>query len=85
MPRVVIYSTRVCPYCAAAKELLRRKGADFAEVDLTDQPEERAKLRERTGRTTVPQIFIGEKPVGGYDDLRALDNRGELERLLRDS
>jgi glutaredoxin 3 len=82
MPRVVIYSTRVCPYCAAAKELLRRKGVAFEEVDLTDQPEERARLRERTGRTTVPQIFIGDKSVGGYDDLRALDRQGELDRLL---
>jgi len=85
MPRVVIYSTRVCPSCAAAKELLCRKGIAFEEIDLTDQPEERARLRERTGRATVPQIFIGDRPVGGYDDLRALDNKGELDPLLAGS
>jgi len=82
MPRVVIYSTRVCPYCVAAKELLRRKGVAFEEVDVTDQSEARAKLRERTGRATVPQIFIGETHVGGYDDLRALDHQGKLDPLL---
>jgi len=83
MPRVLLYTTRVCPFCLAAKELLRQKGVAFEEMDLTDQPEARAGLRQQTGRTTVPQIFIGEKHVGGFDDLKALDHRGELDRLLQ--
>ena len=83
MPRVRIYTTRVCPYCLAAKELLRQKGVAFEEIDLSDPPETRARLQEQTGRTTVPQIFIGEKHVGGFDDLKALDHRGELDRLLQ--
>ncbi|OGP58096.1 MAG: glutaredoxin 3 [Deltaproteobacteria bacterium RBG_13_61_14] len=83
MPRVRIYTTRVCPYCLAAKELLRQKGVAFEEIDLTDPPEARVRLQEQTGRATVPQIFIGEKHVGGFDDLKALDHRGELDRLLQ--
>jgi len=83
MPRAVLYTTRVCPYCLAAKELLRRKGVAFEEIDVTDQPEARARLRERTGRATVPQIFIGDFHVGGFDDLQALESRGELDRRLQ--
>ena len=83
MPRVLVYTTRVCPYCLAAKELLRRKGVTFEEIDLTDQPEARARLREQTGRATVPQILIGDLQVGGFDDLQALDRRGELDRLIQ--
>ena len=82
MPLVRVFTTRVCPYCHAAKELLKKKGAAFEEIDVTDDPEARSHLREKTGRTTVPQIYIGQLHVGGFDDLRALDQAGKLDPLL---
>ncbi len=84
MKKVEIYTTPTCPYCHAAKALLSDKGAAFDEITVLD-PELRAKMTERAhGRRTVPQIFIGTTHVGGYDDMAALDRRGELDRLLAD-
>ena len=83
MPPVTIYTKSWCPYCSAAKKLLTEKGAAFTEIDIEKKPEARAEMIQKAnGRSTVPQIFIGEKHVGGCDDLYALDDRGELERML---
>ncbi|MFN3296634.1 glutaredoxin 3 [Caldimonas sp.] len=84
MPTVTMYTTQVCPYCIRAKQLLQQRGVrDLHEIRVDLQPEERLRMMERTGRRTVPQIFIGEVHVGGCDDLYALDQRGALEPLLR--
>jgi glutaredoxin 3 len=83
MARVLMYSTAVCPYCMRAEQLLHSKGVTEIEkirVDL--QPELRLAMMERTGRRTVPQIYINDEHVGGYDDLAALDHAGKLESLL---
>ena len=82
-PRVLMYSTAVCPYCVRAEQLLRARGVDEIEkvrVDL--DPERRTEMMEKTARRTVPQIFIGETHVGGCDDLIALDHAGKLVPLL---
>ena len=82
MPKVQIYTTQWCPYCNAAKSLLEDKGVTYEEVNAED-PEVRAAMVERAyGRRSVPQIFIGETHVGGYDDMAALDRRGQLDPLL---
>jgi glutaredoxin 3 len=83
MSKVTMYSTGVCPYCQMAERLLRSKGVatiDKVRVDL--EPERRVEMMEKTGRRTVPQIYIGETHVGGYDDLAALDRAGKLDELL---
>lgn len=83
MEKVLMYCTEVCPYCVRAEHLLHARGVSQIEkirVDL--QPELRAVMMEKTGRRTVPQIYIGECHVGGYDDLAALDHKGELAMLL---
>ncbi len=83
MAEVIIYSTRFCPYCHAAKRLLREKGVTFTEIDVTLDPETRRKMTELAGgRHTVPQIFIDGRHIGGYDDLSALDAAGGLDPLL---
>jgi glutaredoxin 3 len=80
---VDIYTTRFCGYCQSAKALLKRKGVPFNEIDVTGDPEERARMVERAdGGYTVPQIFIGSTHVGGSDDLHALNRAGELDPLL---
>lgn len=76
--RVVIYTTDYCGYCRRAKQLLTDRGIGYTEVDVTEDPEQRAWLAEKTGRRTVPQIFINEEPIGGYDDLVALARAGKL-------
>ena len=77
-----IYTTPTCPYCHAAKALLAEKGADYTEITVLD-PELRAAMTQRAnGRRTVPQIFIGETHVGGYDDMAALERQGRLDPLL---
>jgi glutaredoxin 3 len=82
-PEIVMYSTHVCPYCDRARALLQRKNATFREIKVDTQPEERAVMMTRTGgRRTVPQIFIGDRHVGGFDDMVALDRAGELDPLL---
>jgi len=82
--RVLMYSTAVCPYCTMAERLLKAKGIDEIEkirIDL--DPEQRALMMEKTGRRTVPQIYIGDTHVGGFDDLSALDREGKLDPLLQ--
>lgn len=81
--RIIVYTTPFCGYCTAAKKLLDRKGATYAEVDVMMDAQQRRLMLERSGgRRTVPQIFIGDRHVGGYDDLSALDANGELDQLL---
>lgn len=83
MSSIIIYTTRFCPYCVSAKELLRKKGVGFDEIDVTGDPAGRRAMSERSqGRTTVPQIFIGAQHVGGCDDLYDLDDAGQLDPLL---
>ncbi|WP_108398757.1 glutaredoxin 3 [Devosia submarina] len=85
MPKIEIYTTPTCPYCHAAKALLNEKGAEYTEITVLD-PTLRAAMTERAhGRRTVPQIFIGETHVGGYDDMAALDRQGGLDPLLQAS
>ena len=82
MPKVVMYTTMICPYCVRAKHLLQRKDVDFEEIRIdTDRVQMRI-MMERTRRHTVPQIFIGDFHVGGFDDLAAMEARGELDPLL---
>jgi glutaredoxin 3 len=82
MSKVTVYSSDFCPYCQRAKALLQVRGAVFEEIVVDGKPDVRARMTEITGRTSVPQIFIGERHVGGCDDLHALDARGELAPLL---
>lgn len=82
MAKIEIYTTPTCPYCHAAKSLLQGKGADYTEITVLD-PELRAAMTQRAhGRRTVPQIFIGDTHVGGYDDMAALERQGKLDPLL---
>ena len=82
MPTVEIYTTRWCPYCHAAKALLTRKGVDFTEIDASAGSVRQAMIQRANGRSTVPQIFIGETHVGGCDDLHELEDDGRLDPLL---
>jgi glutaredoxin 3 len=82
MADVKVYVTDYCPYCTRAKGLLTRKGVAFTEIDVSDDPETRAWLVSTTKMRTVPQIFIDGKPVGGSDDLHALERSGQLDKLL---
>lgn len=84
MARVVIYTTRYCPYCKGAKALLRSKNVEFEEIDVTDHPAKRAEMERLSQRWTVPQIFINGRPIGGYDDMNRLDLNGMLDPLLAD-
>ena len=83
MAEVKIYTTRYCPYCHAATALLTDKQVPFEEIDVTGDPQARADLAQRTGRRTVPQVFIDGASIGGYDDLSALDRSGRLDELLQ--
>lgn len=82
MSKVEIYTTRFCPYCIMAKQLLGQKGVAYHETDVSGDDAARRMLRERTGRRTVPQIFINGKSVGGYDDIAELDRQGKLDPML---
>jgi glutaredoxin 3 len=82
VPNVVVYTTRVCPYCIQAKALLKKKGVAFSEIDVSNDPEKRTWLVSATGQRTVPQIFINNQPIGGFDDMAALNRNGELDRML---
>jgi glutaredoxin 3 len=82
MAKVVIYTTSYCPYCFGAKALLRSKNVEFEEIDVTDDPAQRAEMERLSTRRTVPQIFINAHPIGGYDEARRLNASGELDRLL---
>ncbi len=84
MARIEIYTKAFCPYCTRAKQLLAAKGASFDEYDITMGGPKRSEMIQRAnGRTTVPQIFIGDRHIGGSDDLYALDREGQLEPLLQ--
>ena len=84
MAKVMMYSTGVCPFCRMAERLLESKGITAIEkVRIDLEPEKRKEMMEKTGRRTVPQIYIGETHVGGYDDLAALENAGRLDALLK--
>jgi len=82
IPKVVIYTTQICPYCVRAKALLRSKQVDFEEIDVSRDARLQDQVRQRSGRRTVPQIFIDGISVGGYDELRQLDRTGKLDLLL---
>ncbi|MEZ4600867.1 MAG: glutaredoxin 3 [Syntrophotaleaceae bacterium] len=83
MSRIEIYTKNYCPYCRRAKELLQGRNIDFIEYDVTDDPEKEEEMRQRSGRRTVPEIFINDRLIGGCDDLFALDQRGDLDALLQ--
>ena len=79
-----MYATAACPFCQSAERLLRDKGVAFEKIRVDLQPELRAEMQQKSGRRTVPQIWIGERHVGGCDDLYALDREGKLDPLLKD-
>lgn len=81
--KALMYTTAVCPYCQMAERLLRSKGVDIEKVRIDLDPMRRSEMMEKTGRRTVPQIYIGDTHVGGYDDLAALDRAGGLDPLLQ--
>ena len=84
MAKVEMYTTMFCPYCSRARALLQRKGVEFDDIDITEEPGRRAEmLRRAGGRTSVPQIFINGEHIGGWDDLAALDRAGKLDAKLR--
>ncbi len=82
MSKVVVYSTKFCPYCDRAKAMLQRKGVKYTEIKVDKDMSQMRKMMERSKRRTVPQIFIGDHHVGGYDDMAALDAAGKLDGLL---
>ena len=82
MAHVRIYTTPICPYCVRVKQLLSGKGVRYEEVDVANDPERRQWLVDVTGQRTVPQVFIDERPYGGFTDLVALDRQGKLDPLL---
>jgi len=82
MPKVVVYSTNVCPYCVRAKTLLLRKGVEYEELNIDQDMSLMEEMMERSQRRTVPQIFIDDFHVGGYDDMAELDAEGRLDELL---
>lgn len=82
-PAIVVYVTGWCPYCQRARALLAKKGLEFREIDVEEDGKLREEMIARSGKRTVPQIFIGDVYVGGCDDLLALDGSGELDRLIQ--
>lgn len=83
MSKVTIYTKPYCPYCIRAVSLLEKKGVDFTEIEAAFDPEKRQEMMQRSGRSTFPQIFIGERHIGGCDDMLALDREGKLDPLLQ--
>jgi glutaredoxin 3 len=81
-PPVVMYATGWCPYCQRARKLLEKKGVAYTEIDIESGPEKRAEMQSRSGRRSVPQIFIGDTHVGGSDDLHELEAQGKLDAML---
>lgn len=81
--KVLMYSTAYCPYCMRARTLLGKKGVEFEDIRIDEKPELRDEMIAKSGRRTVPQIFINDRPIGGFDDLHALDEQGQLDQLLR--
>jgi glutaredoxin 3 len=82
-PKVIVYTKRSCPFCVRAKHLLDRKGVRYEEIDVDGKDELRVWLAETTGQKTVPQIFAGDRPLGGFTDLDALERSGRLDPILR--
>jgi glutaredoxin 3 len=83
MTKIIVYSSANCPYCSWAKQFLESKHLSFEEIRVDLNPQKRAEMEQLSGRRTVPQIFINDKPIGGYDDLIQLSKKGELDILLR--
>lgn len=83
MPNIIIYATQYCPYCTMAKRLLDGKGASYEVLDVGGSRDDWKAMEQKTGRNTVPQIYVGDHHVGGFDDLSAADKRGELDKLLQ--
>ncbi len=83
MPKIKVYSGNLCPYCTMAKKLLERKGLQYEEINVDSQPGLRQELMIKTKRRTIPQIFIGDVHVGGFDDLYALEQSGKLDELIQ--
>jgi len=83
MARVVMYATAACPFCQSAERLLLAKGAEIEKIRVDLEPERRAEMTQKSGRRTVPQIWVGGRHIGGCDDLYALDRQGELDPLLK--
>ena len=79
---VTIYGNTTCPFCGAARMLLTKKAIEFEDINISDDPSLFAEIQERSGNRTVPQIFIGDVPIGGFDELYELDKNGELDRML---
>jgi len=82
-PRITIYTTSTCPYCVRAKRLLEKKGVAYEEIDAEGDDALWAWLLEKTGQLTVPQVFAGERSLGGFTDIEALDRQGKLDPILR--
>ncbi len=82
MKAVTLYGNTMCPYCGAARMLLTKKGVPFANIDVGSDPALRSEMEERSGNSTVPQIFVADTPIGGFDELYALDKSGELDKIL---
>ena len=82
MPEILIYTSTICPYCIMAKRLLDNKGASYQEINIDKQPVMREKMMRETKRRTVPQIYIGDQHIGGFDELYALDRKNELDSLI---
>lgn len=82
-PKVTVYTKSSCPYCVRAKHLLGKKGVAYEEISVEGRDDLRGWLAEKTGQLTVPQIFAGDRSLGGYSDLAALDTEGKLDRILR--
>jgi len=82
MPEITIYTSNLCPFCTMAKRLLSAKGVSYTELNVDTTPSLREEMIQRTKRRTVPQIYIGEQHIGGFDDLRALDLKKQLDPLL---
>jgi glutaredoxin 3 len=85
MPEILIYTSNLCPYCIMAKRLLDKKGARYTELNVDSQPGLREEMMRKTRRRTVPQIYIGEHHVGGFDDLYALEQQKKLDAMLTDA
>jgi glutaredoxin 3 len=85
MPKVQVYATGWCPYCSRARQLLKSKGVEIEEIDVDARPGAREEMIARSGRRTVPQIFINQTHIGGCDDLIALDDSGGLDPLLQET
>lgn len=82
-PKVTVYTKRSCPYCVRAKALLSKKGVSYEEISVEENDALRTWLVERSGQMTVPQVFVGDRPLGGFSDLDALDREGRLDGILR--